>query len=279
MPNIKKYLKEGSKIKLRTKLNTWANTDHSKVIIIDDKIAYTGGMNFGEEYRYFWHDMMFALEGPIVAKLKDDFMQAWAFAGAGGDFSAAARAMFKPTPDYRKDFEPDMYRIRVLYTKPTSAEIYIAQVEAAKRAKKRIYIQNSYFSDVRLTQELINARARGVDVRVIFPAENDNGFMDRNNVVKANILFANGIKVYFYPRMSHIKAAIYDNWACVGSANFDKFSLFVNGEMNLGISDPGFVEDLNNKLFIKDFADSKLMEKEMDTSAVDYIMTSIAAQG
>lgn len=279
MPNIKKYLKEGSEIKLRTKLNTWTNVDHCKVIIIDDNLAYTGGMNFGEEYRYFWHDMMFALEGPIVLKLKDDFLQAWTFSGAGGDFSTAARAMFKPNIDYEKGIESDMYSMRVLYTKPTSAEIFNAQIEAIKRSKKRIYIQNPYFSDVRIIQELINARGRGVDVRVILPSENDNGVMDRNNVVKANIMFANGIKVYFYPRMSHIKASIYDNWACVGSANFDKFSLYVNGEMNLGISDPHFVEDLNNKLFIKDFAESQLMEKELDTSAVDYIMSSLAAQG
>ncbi|MCL2143904.1 MAG: phosphatidylserine/phosphatidylglycerophosphate/cardiolipin synthase family protein [Endomicrobia bacterium] len=279
MPNVKKYLKEGSKIKVRTKLNTWANTDHSKVIIIDDKLAYTGGMNFGEEYRYFWHDMMFALEGPIVAKLKDDFNQVWTFAGAGGDFSAAARAVFKPKTDYEKGIEPDMYGIRVLYTKPSSAEIFNAQIAAIKRTKKRIYIQNSYFADVRIIQELINARARGVDVRVILPLENDYGIMNSNNIVKANIMFANGIKVYFYPRMTHIKAAIYDGWACVGSANFDKFSLYVNGEMNLAISDPGFIEDLNNKLFMKDFAESELMTKEFDTSAIDYILTSLAAQG
>ena len=95
MPGIKKYLKNGSKVKVHTKLNTWTNTDHSKVIIVDGKLAYTGGMNFGEEYRYFWHDMMIALEGPVVDKLKDDFKQAWTFAGAGGDFAAAAKAVFK----------------------------------------------------------------------------------------------------------------------------------------------------------------------------------------
>ena len=279
MPGIKKYLKNGSKVKVRTKLNTWTNTDHSKVIIVDGKLAYTGGMNFGEEYRYFWHDMMIALEGPVVDKLKDDFKQAWTFAGAGGDFAAAARAVFKARIDYKKGAAPDMYVIRLLYTKPTSAEIFNAQIEAIRRSKKRIYIQNPYFSDVRVLQELINARARGVDVRIILPSENDNGVMGRNNIVKANIMFKNGIKVYFYPRMSHIKACIYDNWACVGSANFDKFSLYVNGEMNIAVSDPRFVEDLNNKLFMKDFAESELVTRELDTSAVDYIITSLAAHG
>ncbi|MDR1195829.1 MAG: phosphatidylserine/phosphatidylglycerophosphate/cardiolipin synthase family protein [Endomicrobium sp.] len=279
MPNIKKYLKENSKVKVRTHLNTWANFDHSKVIIIDDKLAYTGGMNFGEEYRYFWHDMMIALEGPVVTKLQDDFDGAWAFSGAGGDFSAAARAVFKPKRDYDKGVEQDMFYMRLLYTKPSSAEIFSAQIEAIKRAKKRIYIQNAYFSDVRIIQELINARARGVDIRIILPSENDNGMMDKSNMVKANIMFNNGIKIYFYPKMSHIKAAIYDNWACVGSANFDKLSLYINNEMSLGISNPAFVGDLNNKIFVKSFAESKLMEKELDISPGDYIMSFLAAQG
>jgi cardiolipin synthase len=279
MPDIKKYLKENSKVKVRTHLNTWANFDHCKVIIIDDKLAYTGGMNFGEEYRYFWHDMMIALEGPVVAKLKDDFDGAWAFAGAGGDFAAAARAVFKSKHDYNKDIEPDMFYMRTLYTKPSSAEIFEAQMEAIKRTKKRIYIQNAYFSDVRIIQELINARLRGVDVRIILPSENDNVMMDKSNMVKANIMFNNGIKIYFYPKMSHVKAAIYDNWSCVGSANFDKLSLYINNEMNLGISNAEFVSDLNNKIFIKSFSESKLMEKELDISPGDYIMSFLAAQG
>lgn len=278
MPNIKTYLKENSKVKLRTRLNTWFNVDHIKVIVIDEKYAYAGGMNFGEEYRYFWHDLMLLLEGPIVLKLSDDFKQTWTFSGAGGDYSAAFRRVFTQTPDYYKNITDDMYDIRVLYTKPTSAEIYDAQILAIQSAKKRIYIQNPYFSDTRVIQELINARGRGVDVRVIIPVDNDSGIMARNNLVKANILFRNGIRVYFYPRMTHVKAAIYDNWACLGSCNFDKLSLYVNQEMDLAVSNPEFVEDLNNKLFQKDFAESELMTEELELSPADRIISIIAAQ-
>ncbi|MDR3113446.1 MAG: phosphatidylserine/phosphatidylglycerophosphate/cardiolipin synthase family protein [Endomicrobium sp.] len=279
MPDIKKYLKAVSNVKVRTTPDTWANFDHTKTIIIDGKTAYVGGMNFGEEYRYDWHDMMLRISGPAVIKIDSDFNHAWSYAGPGGDFAAAARGALKKNPDYQKDLTDEMYDMRFLYTKPMSAEIFASQIEAIKRAKSRIYIQNSYFSDARIIQELINARKRGVDVRVILPADNDVGMLARNNMVKANLMFRNGIKIYFYPRMSHIKAALYDNWACVGTANFDKMSLYINLEINLGISGGTFVKDFDEKLFQKDFRESELMKKEMELSSGDYIMSILSAQG
>ena len=279
MPDIKKYLKANSKVKVRTVPDTWANFDHTKTIIIDGETAYTGGMNFGEEYRYEWHDMMLRISGPAVIKLDSDFNHTWSYAGPGGDFAAAARGALKKMPDYEKGLAPDMYDLRFLYTKPMSAEIFASQIEAIKRAKSRIYIQNSYFSDARIIQELINARKRGVDVRVIIPADNDVGMLARNNMVKANLMFRNGIKIYFYPRMSHIKAAVYDDWACLGTANFDKMSLYINSEINLGISDEKFIKELDEKLFQKDFEESETMKKEMELNAGDYILSVLSAQG
>jgi phosphatidylserine/phosphatidylglycerophosphate/cardiolipin synthase-like enzyme len=57
--------------------------------------------------------------------------------------------------------------------------------------------------------------------------------------------------------MSHIKAAVFDGWACVGSANFDAMSLRINREMNLATSDPDTVDDLLERLFYRDFRVSK----------------------
>ncbi|MGB2578894.1 phosphatidylserine/phosphatidylglycerophosphate/cardiolipin synthase-like enzyme [Elusimicrobium simillimum] len=279
MPGIKQYLKEESEVKVRTRPNILASVDHSKVIVIDERLAYTGGMNFGEEYRYTWHDMMISLEGPIVTKLKNDFERAWAFSGPGGDFAQAAVMASEDCNEcFKHDYEDDMIDVRPLYTKPSRPDIFTAQLEAIKRAKKRIYIQNAYFSDNRIVKELINARQRGVDVRVILPSKNDIGMMDANNRVKTNIMLANGIRVYYYPTMSHVKAAIYDGWACVGSANFDKYSLFVNGEMSLGVDDPKFVEELNERLFQKDFAVSQEITEPLELTSQDYFLAAISLQ-
>lgn len=276
--SIDDYIEKNSKAAARTHLNTWSNFDHSKVYIVDRKIAYTGGMNVGEEYRYTWHDMMLALQGPVVGKLVKNFYETWSFTGWGGDYAAAYRKLFsKSSRDVNRE-EPGMINVRLMYTKPTDAEIFHAQLEAIRRAKKRIYIQNAYFSDDRIVRELIQARGRGVDVRVILPGENDIGIMDANNRIKANQLFRNGIDVYFYNGMSHVKAALYDGWAVVGSANFDKMSLFINGEMSLGIDDPAFVAELESRLFEKDFARSKRMTQELDTGWASFIVDALTNQ-
>lgn len=276
--SIASYLKKGSKVKVRKRLNTWATFDHSKVIIIDRDLAYTGGMNFGEEYRYQWHDMMVALRGPVVGKLVKNFYEAWSFNGIGGDFSAAYRKIFSKKSRPKNAEKPGMINIRLLYTQPQEAQIFKAQIEAIKRAKKRIYIQNAYFSDDRIVKHLLDARMRGVDVRVILPSENDIGIMAKNNIAMANKLFRNGIKVYFYNGMSHVKAALYDGWAIVGSANFDKMSLFINNEMSLGIDDPTFVKQLETRLFEKDFQDSELMTEEIEMNWAWKIVGALTNQ-
>jgi phosphatidylserine/phosphatidylglycerophosphate/cardiolipin synthase-like enzyme len=104
--------------------------------------------------------------------------------------------------------------------------------------------------------ELVKARLRGVDVRVILPMSGNHGIMNKANVPAANTLLKYGARVYIYPGMSHIKAGIYDGWACFGSANFDKLSFRVNKELNLGISDPVFVNDLRQQVFEADMARS-----------------------
>lgn len=276
--SIKSYIRKDSSAKARTHYNTWATFDHTKVYLIDRELAYTGGMNIGEEYRYTWHDMMVALRGPVVGRLVKNFYEAWSFNGWGGDFAAAYRKLFSRKQRAGNKEEPGMIDVRLLYTKPSQAEIFHAQLEAIKRAKRRIYIQNAYFSDDRIVAELIQARGRGVDVRVILPGENDVGIMDANNQIMANKLWQNGVRVYFYKGMSHVKAAIYDGWAVVGSANFDKMSLFVNQEMSLGISDPAFVSELEERLFEKDFAQSDEMTQKREVGWASFVVGALTNQ-
>jgi cardiolipin synthase len=70
-------------------------------------------------------------------------------------------------------------------------------------------------------------------------------------------MLRNGIRVFSYPGMSHVKAAIIDGWACVGSANFDKLSLQINEELNIATATPAVVDDLMQRIFLTDFAKSE----------------------
>jgi phosphatidylserine/phosphatidylglycerophosphate/cardiolipin synthase-like enzyme len=222
--SIADYLRRDSKVEVRVVNNPWLTSDHTKVIAIDGTRIFLGGMNIGREYRYEWHDLMVEVKGPIVGRLRKDFDKRWAHTGLGGDL-AFFIASLKKEPGAAAADGTDTIDIRPLYTRTGDAQILRAQLAAIRRAKARIYIEQPYLSDDELIAELIRARRRGVDVRVVLPTRNDSGFMNSANLLAARAFLANGIRVYGYPGMTHVKAALYDGWATVGSANFDKLSL------------------------------------------------------
>ena len=270
--NIIDFLEEDSNVKVRVHPNTWITSDHRKVFLIDRKKAYIGGMNIANEYRYTWHDLMVSLEGPIVSKLVKNFYKAWSFAGAGGDFAVIYRSLFTKSKRPENKETDDMINVRILNTAATDYEIYDAQIEAIRRAKKRIYIENPYFSEYSLIEELVNAKKRGVDVKIIFPEINDLVISDKLNLKIANYLIENDIEVYLYPKMTHVKAAVYDNWACLGSANFNKLSMFKNREINIAFYDEKMVNELIERLFITDIENSKRYKNTQDVPFIYYLI-------
>ncbi len=116
------------------------------------------------------------------------------------------------------------------------------------------------------------ARQRGVDVRVILPLVTDRGPITRNNVLAANIMLEHGIRIFIYPGMSHVKAAVFDGWACLGSANWDRWSLQINKEMNISTSDEAAVAALNERLFEKDFAVSAEITEPLPVRWQDHLI-------
>lgn len=275
--SIADYLRRDSNVEVREVSNPWLTSDHTKAIIVDRRLAFLGGMNIGREYRYEWHDMMVAVKGPIVGHLRKDFEKRWAHTGLGGDV-AFFIASLKQDPGAGVAGGPDFIDIRPLYTRTGDAQILRAQLAAIRQAKSRIYIEQPYVSDDELIAELIRARQRGVDIRVVLPTRNDSGFMNSANLLAARAFIANGIRVYGYPGMIHVKAALYDGWAIVGSANFDKLSLRINQETNLATSDPRFVEPLRHALFEADFVRSQEWAEARPVGWNDYIAEFIADQ-
>ncbi len=275
--SIAAYLKQDSNVEVRMVNNPWLTSDHTKVIVVDRSKAFLGGMNIGREYRYEWHDLMVELEGPIVGRLLKDFDQRWAYAGFGGDL-AFALASLNDAPYSGEAGGPGFIDIRPLYTRTGNAQILRAQLAAIRQAKSRIYVEQPYVSDDEVIAELIRARRRGVDVRVVLPVRNDSGFMNSANLIAARALLGNGVRVYGYPGMTHVKAALFDGWACVGSANLDKLSLRINQETDLATSDPHFVALIQRELFEADFARSTKWTAAKPVGWSDYIAEFIADQ-
>ncbi len=242
------YLERDSRVRFRSRAIPWMTGDHTKTTIIDRKLAFVGGMNIGREYRYDWHDLMMEVTGPVVDQLQYDTDKAWARASIFGDIAVLVQML----DGKNRDSDKQGYPVRVLYTAAHDSEIYRAQLAAIRRSKSYILIENAYFSDDLILYELARARRRGVDVRVILPSAGNHESHDLSNLVAIDKMLRNGIRVYLYPGMSHVKAAVFDGWACVGSANFDKLSFEVNRELNLATSYQPVVNDLIARLFVAD---------------------------
>ena len=265
--SMRAYMESGSEIEVRHHTNPWFTGDHTKTTIIDNRVAFVGGMNIGREYRYDWHDMMMEVTGPVVDQLQFESDKAWARGGLFGDLANALRFL----RGKKERADRDGYPVRILQTKNFDSQIHKAQLAAIQNAKSYILIENAYFSDDRTIYELAKARRRGVDVRVIIPSKGNHGPLNASNRVTINTLLEHGIRVYEYPGMSHVKAAIFDGWACVGSANFDKLSLKVNKELNLATSHPETVNALIDKVFVPDLMMSREILNPVEVAPTTYL--------
>lgn len=271
--SVRQFLEGESDIDVRQVDNPWLVAgDHVKTTIVDERIAFTGGMNIGREYRYAWHDLMMEVQGPVVNILSGEFHDAWAHAGVFGDVGYLVHKM-KPNP-----LQANMngQSIRVLLTEPGNAEIFRAQRAAIRNAQRYIYIENAYFADDTMLYELARARRRGVDVRVIMPLIGNHGPMNSSNALAANAMLEHGIRVFLYPGMSHVKAAVFDGWACLGSANWDNLSFHTNKELNLASSDPVTVDELLRRLFDADFSASVELTEPFPERWSDHLMEVVA---
>jgi cardiolipin synthase len=271
--SVREFLENDSEIDVRQSKNPWLVAgDHVKTTIIDGEVAYAGGMNIGREYRYVWHDLMMELRGPVVGVLGDEFDRAWAHAGPMGD----AGYVFSRMMPNNETADSNGYPMRVLHTRPGNAEIFRAQRAAIRNAKSYIFIQNAYFTDDAMLYELAKARRRGVDVRVILPLVGNHGPINKSNVLAANAMLEHGIRVFVYPGMSHVKAAVYDGWACLGSANWDKLSFRTNKELNIATSHPEYVQGLIDRVFTPDFEKSVELTEPFPERWSDHLLEIVA---
>jgi len=270
--SISAYLKENSRVRVRHFLNPWFSSEHSKVFLADGTHAWLGGMNLGREYRYEWHDLMVELQGPVVASFEEEFRRGWAHAGALGDLAYAAELAKGPGAEALLcSGSGDWIKVRRLPTKTAWKPLSTAVLGAIRRARSYIYVENPYLFDRGVINDLVRARNRGVDVRIILPRVNDFKAGGRSNLVTANHLLQHGVRVFFYPGMTHVKALLVDDWACVGSANLNHLSLRLCQEQNIATSDPQFVARLKRELFEEDFIRCFELTEPVAVDWVDFL--------
>jgi cardiolipin synthase len=275
-PDILAYLEQQSKVIARRVLNPWLVSDHTKLLVFDQHSAILGGMNIGREYFSEWHDLMVRVEGPVVGTLSREFSRAWRKAGPAGDFALLRKPAIFRRPKPVSGGIP----LRVLRTDPAEGrhEILEATLLAIRGARRRIWIENPYFGNDDLAVAVAAAARRGVDVRLIIPASGDSPIMDAGNLATANGLIRAGAKVFRYPKMTHLKAMVCDDWANVGSANLDTLSMRINRELNLAFSDGAAVRELERLVFQPDFRRSRRLRLAETEAFANDVAETIADQ-
>jgi cardiolipin synthase len=225
--------------------------DHRKILVIDGKIGFTGGLNLADDYASRedggegWHDMHCRVLGPSVAELERLFRRTWMYAG-GEPYplseAAATESVLTPEGALVAVFGNDGVRKRT--------PIRRVYLHAIRRAQRSIDITNAYFiPDRGIRRALFNAVRRGVDVRVVVPAESDVWPIQWATRHLYARLLKHGIRVFEWTdRMIHSKTAVVDQaWATIGSSNLDYLSLRVNLEVVAVVLDRAFAARLSSE--------------------------------
>lgn len=225
--------------------------DHRKLLIVDGKVAFVGGINIssvysGGSYRRTprrtandsvpWRDTHLQMEGPVVAEFQKLFLATWAKQGG----APLADVGYYP-PLAPKGTEV----VRAVGSSPDEpySLIYVTLMSAINSAETKVYLTNAYFvPDPQLLEARKGAVARGVDVKLLLPSRTDSWLVFNAGRAYYSELLAAGVQIFERrDALLHSKTAMIDGvWSTVGSTNLDWRSFVHNEEINAVILGQGF---------------------------------------
>jgi cardiolipin synthase len=236
--------------------------NHRKLVIVDGEVAFTGGLNVGEEYAArksrknrlrYWRDTHVQITGAPVIQLEDVFLEDWYF--ATGQQLKLQAAKPKPIADVVDTQERTV--VQIVPTGPTDETVVslLFVLQLINSAEKRLWLASPYFvPDPAIMHALELAALRGVDVRLMMPYRSDNAFVHWVSVSYASELQSRGVKVLLFTAgFMHQKAFLVDeSLAAIGTMNLDNRALYLNFETMVLFHGRGFNERVA-KMLEKDF--------------------------
>lgn len=241
------------------KLTAFYRRNHRRAIVVDGKVAFTGGASVADMWlgdardREHWRDIMVEVRGCLAVNLQSAFTQLWANSTGellmGDDY-------FPPTEQAEEHPGAEgISRHVTVISSPAegSHPLRVFYWTSLACARESIYLTTAYFVPDRDIRRALVQRAKdGVDVRLLLP----NKLTDVKIVRLAGHFYFTGlleagVRIYEYqPTMMHTKALVVDGtWSVVGSANMDIRSKELNQEAVIGIADAGFGKQLTDTFF------------------------------
>ncbi len=247
------------------------NRDHRKILVVDGKVAFTGGINLADEYigekrRFgYWKDTGVRIEGAPVVSFVRMFFYLWnAFRKDKEDVGeylkiAFDKDMVSSNASQKLRIQP--YDDSPMDKRSVGERVYVDMIN---RAVKYVYIFTPYLlPDETIRSALVRAAERGVDVRIVTPGIPDKKAVYRLTRANYGILLDAGVKIYEYaPGFIHAKSIVCDDEsAVVGTINFDYRSLYLHFEDGVYFSGGQAVMDVKRDCE-ETFALSRLCTKE-----------------
>jgi cardiolipin synthase A/B len=206
----------------------WYFRDHKKLLIIDKKVAFTGGVCLGDEMRE-WRESTVMISGPVVEQMIGSFYNMW------------NKSYRKYKFYFRKSKLKDgsnKQEFNYITNSPIPGKRYMYKelIDAIRSAKNYIYLTTPYLlPDHRLLKSITKAVERGVDVRLLVPQHTDSTLVNIASGTFFEELLKAHVRVFRYTdTMIHSKTGIIDGkWSTIGSLNLDNLSLRYNFEGNI----------------------------------------------
>jgi cardiolipin synthase A/B len=234
------------------------NRDHRKILVVDGRVAFTGGINIsaayatsswharvtpGRETKEGWRDTQVRVEGPVVEGFQRLFLDSWALQDCGPAGKAAYFPRLAPS---------GTTAMRVVSADPLEgeSEMYAQLLAAIGRARSRVWLTFGYFvPDAAMKRALIDAARRRVDVRLVVPGYSDFWapvYAGRSHY--ADLLSA-GVHIHEWREaLMHAKTAVIDSaWSSIGSTNLDWRSFAHNYEADLVVQDAAFAQEMEKR--------------------------------
>jgi cardiolipin synthase len=247
---------------------TYVHRDHRKLIVIDSKKAFTGGLNIANEYSGFhlrrrsrgWRDTGILVEGPIVNELYDTFEKSWTT--WGGQKIVIQGAHEEARGNIPENSIPALPIF--VYSGKGRKRMRDLLGYSIDHAQTSILLTTAYFiPSRRLIERLEGAVKRGAKVKLLVPGKSDipaASYAGRSFFTR---LLKAGIEIHTYQGdMLHAKTYLFDQcWGIVGSTNLDYQSFVYNDEGNIGIMDASFGSKLA-EIFEEDLKNSVKIDEE-----------------